>query len=951
MKVSAIVLCATEREASNFGIFMKETLGLILRWYQNGATYDDEAIHGKMGLSLDLHDDKKRLAHRQFSRPGARVHDGSFEWRVHAIRNSLVVLTKLIDVFPAGRGTADVILVIVEKLTSEDREDIKIMAKRYFALLTKRKNSLVDDRLLRLANTADVEEEDKKNDKDDDKDSDIKRENSTKPVLNRAESQELESGEIVMGKNTSSNNLLSVRTEQRDSERGRGANRNRNSRGGRGGSAEPPHDRRSRVEREESEDRRDSSAEAPRARRLSEERRGHRDHRESSPAAGSNSMNAIETRERSGSASGKHERSPAPRRSRSGDRTEDLKTGALLANVDVSEANRTVEVEEVKEAVEDVEIATRTCSSAVAVAAMIVMNGIREIVAQYTDAKTAIRTRPARNEEPVKSTSSPNPERDAESTKSNRGARQERESEQFAPDVGRTRSRPAEQSEAALRRQLTAEKEAKAKEVQQSVERTRPAARDRTRPPVPSTATASPAGMAPPTGTPTGGARKIVSLVSSSRKREREPASEGETPTGNPPEGKRRRDNNGNGNNGGDQKGGPDDKRKRKNKGGGEGNKGNNHHQQQQQQRVDVKTVVAAMVEITTDAVVKKIVAAMEATEEAVGAIAMTTVEDAGRLGTVDIRHDEDYPRATTEVASKSSLVMALRRLALVFPGQGSQRVGMGKDLLADWPRIVGDVLEEASEATGLSLRRRMMEGPADELTLTHVAQPALLSMSVAVLRVLQHETELPPVHFALGHSLGEYSALVAAGAIEFADAARLVHLRGLAMQRAVAPGVGAMAALMPVRPEDAESLCQEVTVSTGKVCQVANYNSNKQTVISGDAQAVAAVIAQAKATKKGTACYATGQPNIPVVWNVEAEATPKTPEEIAEVMEKQVVHTVRWSDSVDYCVAKEVDHFFELGVGCVLSGLIRQQIGTSDVLTTSCGSADEVKAFLKQSN
>ncbi|KAH7461446.1 hypothetical protein PRIC1_012919 [Phytophthora ramorum] len=322
---------------------------------------------------------------------------------------------------------------------------------------------------------------------------------------------------------------------------------------------------------------------------------------------------------------------------------------------------------------------------------------------------------------------------------------------------------------------------------------------------------------------------------------------------------------------------------------------------------------------------------------------------------------------------------MALRRLALVFPGQGSQRVGMGKDLLTDWPRIVGDVLEEASEATGLSLRRRMTEGPADELTPTHVAQPALLSLSVAVLRVLQHEMQLPPVHYALGHSLGEYSALVAAEAIEFADAARLVHLRGLAMQRAVAPGVGAMAALMPVRPEDAEALCQEAAASTGKVCQVANYNSSKQTVISGDAHAVEAAISQAKATKKARRAVLLDvsapfhcalmepaklalhehlkqllhdnklhAPQVPVVWNVEAEATTKTPEEVARVLEKQVVHAVRWSDSVDYCVDSGVGHFLELGVGGVLSGLIRQQTGKSDALTTSCGTTDEIKAFLK---
>ncbi|EGZ07074.1 hypothetical protein PHYSODRAFT_348396 [Phytophthora sojae] len=323
---------------------------------------------------------------------------------------------------------------------------------------------------------------------------------------------------------------------------------------------------------------------------------------------------------------------------------------------------------------------------------------------------------------------------------------------------------------------------------------------------------------------------------------------------------------------------------------------------------------------------------------------------------------------------------MALRRLALVFPGQGSQRVGMGKDLLEKWPRLVGDVLEEASEATKLSLRRRMTEGPADELTPTHVTQPALLSMSVAVLRVLQHETELPPVHFALGHSLGEYSALVAADAIDFAEAARLVHLRGLAMQRAVAPGVGAMAALMPVRPEDAEALCQEAAASTGKVCQVANYNSSKQTVISGHAEAVDAAISQAKATKKARRAVLLDvsapfhcalmepaklelhehlqqllgdnklrEPKVPVVWNVEAQATAKTPEQIAQVLEQQVVHVVRWSDSVDYCVDQGVDHFLELGVGGVLGGLIRQQTGKSDVLATSCGTTDEIKAFLKQ--
>ncbi|POM75831.1 Malonyl CoA-acyl carrier protein transacylase [Phytophthora palmivora] len=199
-------------------------------------------------------------------------------------------------------------------------------------------------------------------------------------------------------------------------------------------------------------------------------------------------------------------------------------------------------------------------------------------------------------------------------------------------------------------------------------------------------------------------------------------------------------------------------------------------------------------------------------------------------------------------------------------------------------------------------------------------------------------------------------------------------------MQRAVAPGVGAMAALMPVRPEDAEWLCQEAASSTEKVCQVANYNSSKQTVISGDAQAVDAAIAQAKATKKARRAVLLDvsapfhcalmepaklelhehleqllrdnklhDPKVPVVWNVEAEATAKTPTEIAQVLEKQVVHAVRWSDSVDYCVDQRVDHFLELGVGGVLGGLIRQQ--ASGVMTTNCGTTDEIKTFLKDMN
>ncbi|KAG7391080.1 THO complex subunit 2 [Phytophthora pseudosyringae] len=635
MKVSTIVLCATEREASNFGIFMKETLGLILRWYQNGATYDDEAIHGKIGLSLDLNDDKKRLAHRQFKAAYARWHKqlelvyrtALSGGKYMSIRNTLVVLTKLIDVFPAGRGTAEVILGIVEKLTNEDREDIKIMAKRYFALLTKRRASLIDDRLLRTRNapaksptaatpskdklnTTDPADEDKKNDNDGAQQNEGKRASSTKPALSRAESQEVESGEIVMGKNSNNSNTMSTRTKQRDPERGRVGDRNRNSRGGRGDSADPPHDRRNGGDREAPEDRRDSSVEAPHEHRLSEERRGRREQRdrESSPAAGgrSSSTNSRtnEARERSGSASRKHERSPVPSRSRSGDRADergnssDSRRPSRERGRERGQANRGGRGQGDRRGRGERDTGShhgsrsrshdrhernpRNRGS---------MHGREESEATNNLSRKpeASKPSPARSEEPVKPTSSPKPDRDSEPTKPNRGVRSERESEPATLEVGRKRSRPAaEQSEAALRRQLTAEKEAKAKEQQQSGERNRPAAgRDRMRPPLASAPTAPPDGKAPPTGagTPTGGARKIVSLVSSSRKRERErePASEGETPTGNAPEGKRRRDGGGNGNGGGEPKGGPDEKRKRKNKGGGgDGNKGN---QQQQQQR------------------------------------------------------------------------------------------------------------------------------------------------------------------------------------------------------------------------------------------------------------------------------------------------------------------------------------------------------------------------------
>ncbi|CEG37686.1 KEKE-like motif-containing transcription regulator (Rlr1)/suppressor of sin4 [Plasmopara halstedii] len=614
IKVSAIVLCATEREASNFGFFMKETLGFVLRWYQNGATYDDEAIHGKIGMSLDLNDDNKFLAHRQFKTAYAHWHQqlelvyttalSSGEYM--QIRNSLVVLTKLIDVFPAGRGTADVILGIVETLTNEEREDIKIMAKRYFALLTKRKISLIDDRLLRtrivpskstIAVASGNEKriilesvvESKK--KDDDvgvRKSDDKRESSIKTASNFVESQEVESGEIVLGKSNSSSEssvAVSSRLKQRDT---RGNDRSRSNISARINSTDDAHDRSTRLERQEPEDRPNRPTEYS---RLSEERRGQHDHRDSLPAIGghSGSMDSRtnELNERGRSAPrGIRENSTGARRSRSGERMHDpentndnLRT-SREREVEIGQFHRT-ERGDVDRRSRDITLLhnDRNRSQESKTRARDVMSAREESepIDLYRKSET-FKPSPVRIDETQNVALSPKPDRECEPGTMNRGVRIERENEYSALEAGHRSARQSEQMEAALRRQLTAGKEAKAKEQQQSGERMWPVARDRTRPPLPATTTAATTDIVLPSDPET--TKKIVSLVSSSRKRERERelVDKSEIPTANALDGKRRRDggsSKGVGG-GGDSKYGQDEKRKRRNKGGvGDGNKGN----------------------------------------------------------------------------------------------------------------------------------------------------------------------------------------------------------------------------------------------------------------------------------------------------------------------------------------------------------------------------------------
>ena len=314
---------------------------------------------------------------------------------------------------------------------------------------------------------------------------------------------------------------------------------------------------------------------------------------------------------------------------------------------------------------------------------------------------------------------------------------------------------------------------------------------------------------------------------------------------------------------------------------------------------------------------------------------------------------------------------------AFLFPGQGSQSVGMGRDLAIAFA-AAREVFQEVDDTLGQKLSRLMFEGPGEDLTLTENAQPALMAHSLAVLRVLEREGGFVLADRAVvvaGHSLGEYSALAAAGSFTLPQAARLLRLRGQAMQAAVPPGQGAMAALLGAELDLAAEICRDAAADpvTGarQVLDIANDNGGGQVVVSGHREAVERAVELAKtrgvrramllpvsapfhcalmapaadAMAEALEAAPPTAPAMPLIANV-AAAKVTDPAEIARLLVQQVTATVRWRESVLAMTALGIDSFIELGAGKVLTGLIRRI--SPDSAAAAAGTPAEIEALLK---
>ena len=291
--------------------------------------------------------------------------------------------------------------------------------------------------------------------------------------------------------------------------------------------------------------------------------------------------------------------------------------------------------------------------------------------------------------------------------------------------------------------------------------------------------------------------------------------------------------------------------------------------------------------------------------------------------------------------------------IAFLFPGQGSQHAGMGKDLAENFP-VARQVFEEANDALGVDLASLCFNGPEEDLKLTANTQPAILTTSIAALRVLETETGIAP-NYAAGHSLGEYSALVCAGALNFADAVRIVRQRGTFMQEAVPVGTGAMAAILGLDKETLERVCQDAAL--GQVVSPANFNSAGQVVIAGNTEAVdrAMNLAKEHGAKRALplpvsapfhcslmipagerladvlADIKVGDMTVPVITNVEA-APNQDASRVCQLLVDQVSAPVLWEDTIACMIKLDVERYIEIGPGKVLAGLVKRMAKDSTI-------------------